>query len=407
MSASFYDLMKYARTGIASQSMTYYDKQKALAMCKSGFPISTITGATPLSFKSDGTPLTAYSIIGNMVQNGTPTPDSPIDVVGVGERTENLFNESAFYSSITGVTQHGTFSISGGTLTVSSGNENVAYTIPFQASDASYRLYVQPNTTYYVNFENSENSRLLMFKNGSASATKSLTQPGTINTDSDANFYTFRFGTVSTVTSPVTIWIKNIMLNTGSTAKPFEPYGYKIPVSCGGVTTPIYLGQTQTVRRVRKLVMDGMETGWTEESSGSNRFFQIPLSDTGITANGVCSHFVYKTISVSNSDTGFSITCLGTNLRIRPDGISSVSLSDFKSWLSTQYSVGTPVTVWYVLATPQTAIVNEPLMKIGDYADTLDSTGAGIMIPTVRGSNVLTVDTTVQPSSVSLTGGIK
>jgi hypothetical protein len=33
MSATFFDLMKYAATGIASPSMTHYDKLKALAMC--------------------------------------------------------------------------------------------------------------------------------------------------------------------------------------------------------------------------------------------------------------------------------------------------------------------------------------------------------------------------------------
>ena len=32
MSASFYDLLKFAKTGIASPSMTYYDKLKALEL---------------------------------------------------------------------------------------------------------------------------------------------------------------------------------------------------------------------------------------------------------------------------------------------------------------------------------------------------------------------------------------
>jgi hypothetical protein len=78
----------------------------------------------------------------------------------------------------------------------------------------------------------------------------------------------------------------------------------------------------------------------------------------------------------------------------------AIGVDGFKQWLTAQYAAGRPVTVWYVLATPQTAAVNEPLVKIGDYGDTLSMTDTGIEIPTVHGNNVLTVDTTVQPSEV-------
>jgi len=71
-----------------------------------------------------------------------------------------------------------------------------------------------------------------------------------------------------------------------------------------------------------------------------------------------------------------------------------------KAYLASEYAAGTPVTVWYVLETPTEGIVNEPLYKIGDYADELTTTTP---IPTAKGSNTLTVDTTVQPSEVSIT----
>ena len=64
------------------------------------------------------------------------------------------------------------------------------------------------------------------------------------------------------------------------------------------------------------------------------------------------------------------------------------------------------MTIWCVLATPETAIVNEPLAKIGDYADELHSEDTTVTIQTVSGSNTLTIDTTLQPSSVSITGNI-
>lgn len=68
-----------------------------------------------------------------------------------------------------------------------------------------------------------------------------------------------------------------------------------------------------------------------------------------------------------------------------------------KEYLSAQYANGTPVTIWYVLATPTTGIVNEPLSKIGNYVDSISDV---ISIPTVRGENVFDVDTEVKPSEV-------
>ena len=89
MSASFYDLLKFAKTGIAAPHMTAYDKQKALAMCKSGFPVKTLTGVPPIPFDSDGTPLTAWTVVGNMTQTGTPTPSAPITPTECGDLVES------------------------------------------------------------------------------------------------------------------------------------------------------------------------------------------------------------------------------------------------------------------------------------------------------------------------------
>lgn len=341
----------------------------------------TISSVPPISFRGGAGYLENYHFFGNTVQNGTPTPDAPVSVDGCGDRTENLFNGTlvvGYYSNdintLVPAEYYRSFRVQG----LSNGQYTVSWSKPVLLVNAYYNGVLHEN----IGVE--------------------LTSYTVTSSDGDIAF-SFRDIPYGTPWSDTT----TIMLNTGSTAKPFEPYGYKIPVSCSGVTTPIYLGQVQTLRRIKKIVLTGQEIGWSDESSGSNRFFQITLSNAGITANGVCTHFVYKTISVSNTDAGFSITGAGTNLRIRPDSISSVSLSGFKQWLATQYTEGTPVTVWYVLAEPKTGIVNEPLMKIGDYADVLDSTSTGIMIPTLRGSNTLSVETTVQPSNVSITGHIK
>jgi hypothetical protein len=97
----------------------------------------------------------------------------------------------------------------------------------------------------------------------------------------------------------------------------------------------------------------------------------------------------------------------GTRTRFGIRDSNFTNPRDIKSYLAAQNAAGTPVVIWYVLAEPETAIVNEPLAKIGDYADELNSTDAAVTIPTAKGQNVLSVDTTVQPSEVSITGNIK
>ena len=111
-----------------------------------------------------------------------------------------------------------------------------------------------------------------------------------------------------------------------------------------------------------------------------------------------CTHFICTQISSNNTDIGFCVTSGGGAFRIRPENTATSTLTTFKQWLADQSTAGTPVTVWYVLATPTTGIVNEPIRKIGDYADTV----SGISIPTTAGANSFDVLTTLKPSEVTV-----
>lgn len=270
MSATFFDLMKYASTGIASPSMTAYDKARALVAFGGG-KMQTLTGIPPISFVSKtGKPLISWSMLGNGEQSGTPTPDAPIMPEFVGKK---------------------------------------------------------------------------------------------VGAD------------------------------------------WTIPISCGGQTTPVYLGQVQTVRRVKKLVLTGEETEWTYPSAGVARIALTSESvkTTGINNAPISTHYIGR---FSDSNGSIRILSDATKLNI-VDTVNATDSTTWTTYLADQYAAGTPVTIWYVLATPETGIVNEPLCKIGDYADELHSEDAGVTIPTAKGSNTLTVETDLQPSSMSVTGPIK
>jgi hypothetical protein len=194
------------------------------------------------------------------------------------------------------------------------------------------------------------------------------------------------------------------MLNLGTTALPYEPYGWAEKITCAGQTIPVYLGEVQTVRRVKKLVLTGEEDWVIPEISPGTHVYRLTIGDyLRVNANiPFCTHFnggapVPETIYLSDMQTSFLISASGNNYYyIRDDSIET--LADWKSYLASQYAAGTPVTVWYVLAEPETAIVNEPLAKIGTYADTLTSDQADVILPTNDGNTTISVDTSLSPS---------
>ena len=275
MSASFYDLLKYAATGIASPDMSYYDRMRASTLM--GGKVQTLTGIPPLSFKADGTPLISWSMKGNGSQSGTPTPDNP----------------------------------------------------------------VMP------------------------------TFCGTLDS---------------------TDW--------------------KIQITCAGQTTPVYLGQVSTVRRIRKLVLTGSNGNFTKNdadpthylyytgvSTFPNSVAKTPLLCNELPVTNSAPQFQIGINSSSNANVVY-FNFGGDVMNAQPHGNTATGL---KEYLAAQYAAGTPVTIWYVLATEQTGIINEPLAKIGDYADELSSTDAGVAIPTVKGANTLTVGGDLQPSEMTIT----
>ena len=63
------------------------------------------SGVPPLTLtKCKNDYLIDYKIYGNSVQNGTPTPEAPIEVESVGDKTSNLFNQfttkTAYFSDV-------------------------------------------------------------------------------------------------------------------------------------------------------------------------------------------------------------------------------------------------------------------------------------------------------------------
>ena len=331
-------------------------------------------GADDFRIPAIGKPLIDYTIYGNTFQDGIPTPDNPIMPQGTGERTGNLWDED--YANI---------------------SSNAIYR-PLFVGDGVFTL----STNFKIN--NGITDIFLLSGNVSSGINSSINgayEGKNITAQSVDGYITIAYRANARSSSGSLPYCKT-MLNTGSTALPYEPYGYKLDISSGGTTTPIYLGEVETTRQVKKLVLTG-EEGWEESQSGTNTFRARTMlieTNSDNERNGYCTHTKFVSTGYS-SDAELCGTYQGwlylrTNKTLTPD------ITAFKQCLAAQYAAGTPVTVWYVLATEQTGIVNEPIRKIGDYADSISMEQAGVQIPTLKRPNTTEIDitTSLPPSEV-------
>ena len=343
--------------------------------------LTTATEAVENPLYSDGTAITSYTLKGNEEHTGTPSPSNPVMPNGVGERTEQLIPEFLRGSASTSGVNFEQID----SMTIRAYGELSSYVqqvsqISFKLSAGTYYLWLystNSDTKFYPQIRSVDGQTTYRTGNGSFTLTEdTVVVPRFVGSSSTA-----------------TIIDENIklMLNVGSQPLPFEPYGYKIPISTLQGSAVNYLGSVQSTRQIHKLVLTGDEA-WVLSGDivyiSSNYFPDLPVLGGSPL---YCTHFPNDSTGMINGGSWW--------LQTKFADVAS-DVPTWKTWLQQQYAAGTPVTVWYVLATEETGIVNEPLMAIGTYADSISN---AVSIPTTDGANSITVDTTVQPSEFTAT----
>lgn len=366
----------------------------------------------PYTFNTMQNKLSDWELFGNVEVSGTPTPDSPVMPNGTGERTGNLWDITP--NANVGYNQDVDSDVSEnpGSLRVSASDNGMILTADSSWAGTAWKIQARVGMTYYISFAStSSNLRATIYTaDGNNKVTRKI-----------ANYSTnFPDNKELTILSNELYIVINISVNAIATVEvikptiaadiiPYEPYGYKIPISSANTTTPVYLGEVETTRKIRKYEFTGQEN-WNVNPSSNVFFANIDgaLGAVGV-VTAICSHYnavENKTLYNQVPNNSMCIRANASILWIKDtdyDGGSYYkAIEDFKAYLAQQYAAGTPLTVWYVLANEETGVVNEPLMRIGDYADSLSRAQTGIDIPTVVGQNTLDVLTTVKPSSMSI-----
>ena len=173
---------------------------------------NAITGIPPLTFVSNGENLADYRIYGA--------------TGGVGDRTRNLFSGSLE---------------TGGFMFVSGGN---------YLTDTRVRttyIEVQPDTSYTIQCTGGYAYGVGFYTDKSYIGYEQPTPPSSLYVfKTTERSQRIRISFCSKYGDNIQIGIadiKSVQLEKGSIATTYEPYGYKIPIVCGGTTTNIYLDE--------------------------------------------------------------------------------------------------------------------------------------------------------------------
>ena len=319
------------------------------------------SGETPVLENVETAPVKMV-LNGNTSQDGTPTPDTPVEVkVVTGENVVSVQGKNKI-----DLTKH-TNTLASNTTILNSNTYQCEVTASWQGK-IIVPLDLKNNSTYTISASNdSTATRSIIDKiygyNGATSTTIVTSQ----YFDYFKNGYRFNSGEYEryemiiyiTGNSSQTglLLLKDLMIEQSSTATPYVPYSKTdYPINLGDIelckinTYKDYFhkdsGKWYVHKEIGKKVFDGSET-WRKDTG----YFNCNASLGGIVGQGYTNYYKYGSLGTLNN---FVIT---TNaFRVNAD---FETLEDYKNWLSTHN-----VILYYVLATPtEEEITNSTLIE--------------------------------------------
>lgn len=193
---------------------------------RGGYTVVTYTGTLPAVLTgTEAGYLHKYKIYGNTEQTGTPTPENPIVPSECGERTENLFDYQTM--AVSGISRY--LTATGQEVTIT--GWRISDYIPCNGKEFTINKIGGDSPAICLYDENKQ------FLTGKSYRTGGVTVklPVTISSVADAKYIRFSYVTLSDDLS-------EIIIAEGTTALPYEPYGYKLPLTSGSTPVDIYIG---------------------------------------------------------------------------------------------------------------------------------------------------------------------
>ena len=348
-----------------------------------------IEGTSPLTLdKSVGKPLRDYKIYGNSIQDGTPTPESPVEVQSIGDLVTDA--ESEYYgkyavpvkvcgNNLLDETAFGKFT-----------NWKTAEYGEMAGGFNRFKVNCKPNTVYTVWLEN-QNGNIGFVTVGGSVKTIQASKMWQIQSNEGGYFY-FRANVYNQKPLDNLInKIGNIQVIEGAytayTMPPYEPYHKPIATliylneplrKVGDYSDYIDFKRQKVVRNVTAGILDGSE----EWKSSGKRFYyyntNLNIKCLGDTIAGIQSNALPSRSwnSIRSSGAGIATYNIDNRIDIRADDFWE-NVSDAK-----EYMASNPIHYIAPCLTPIDEIIELPTFL------------------TTKGTNIITVDTEVPPSKI-------
>ena len=369
------------------------------------------SGVPPLTLLNcKGVDLVDYKLYGNSVQDGTPTPTTPIEVESVGDKTKNLVN------------------IKKGTLT----NCKIEYLDNgFKLTATSTKGYYDvpieliKGNVYRVSFDSTRTGTTGGGYHSIASTGGAITGSASdLNANSygviasgatekyDIQYLRFYANNGGSVGDSATF--TNVQLEEGSNKTSYIPYGYKIPVKSNDTVTDIFLDEplrkigdyTDYIQKEIK-VIDGEEVITQKVVRNIKRVYAgNNISYRHDMLNEFNGEWVAFQINVKMKDVS-----LGYSNRFKKN--SYYTKADYIFWLQTagtyltfnlkKTDIGATAdnTNAEILSLGKEYVANNPIyfdVIVEPTEETIELPN----IPTLKGMTVLSVDTEIQPSNIEV-----
>lgn len=375
--------------------MNYLQKKKLAFMSivnrVKGF-VRTVTGVLPLTLANcvDEDSIIDYTLYGQSVQNGTPTPETPVEVESVGEKTRNIW-----YPSVDTVTKNG--------ITATRNNDNT-YTVNGTATAECYlhigKITIEVGTTYYLSGGTSQAPIAFQLREGSTGV-DTLYNHGGITTFSPTGECSVDIiNCVIVVRSGVEVnnVIVKPMISLENTDE-YEPYGYKIPIKVSGngktVTTNIYLDEplrkignyadcidfenSKIIRKIKCIELKKATDKYTYTGKNGANFADILDGKYSRNQKALCNRNMNWFIGNSNEMwIGADNTYLYWIGIL--DYLGFTTITELNEWL-----YDNPTYVFYASNSPSETPITLP------------------KIPSFKGTTILSAETTIQPNNIEIT----
>ena len=306
----------------------------------------TAQGVPPLTLeKSLGKDLRDYKIYGNSIQNGTPTPDTPVEVESVGEKTKNLFDIDTYGKN--------------------SNTDNGRY-IDISQYEVGTKLTISiKDNIYQLKIANSASSTAILKADRVTSFSFTMSQ----EYKDCGRLYIISLKTYMSETIE-NLRNQNVQLEYGNTATPYEPYGYKIPVVAQGKNLfdiNTYGNYTDIYKYPYVLDISHYAVG-TKITISTNDIYLYKISNSSGGAG---------TYQVKSNKHTYTLTQAMIDLKYLFIISPKTYLAETKENLmaqNVQIEYGDTATDFepYVEPIETNIYLDEPLRKIGNYADCID-----------------------------------